>query len=144
MKIEQTTSAKVPASRGAGRARPGADAAFATRLGSALGGSAPASTGSLGPLASLSSVLAVQAAEELDTVAERRRRAIRRGESLLDGLGMLHRALLDGEPTRRTLDELRDRLRARGEEIDDPDLAELLREIEVRVAVELAKREIPD
>ncbi len=141
MKIEGTASARAAVARSVSRASAAADTGFASQIARAVQGSPPRAASAAGPLASVSSLIAIQAAEELDAAAERRRRAIRRGEKLIAGLELLHRALLEGGPSRRTLEELRGRLESRAEEVDDPALADLLREIELRVAVELAKQE---
>lgn len=114
---------------------------FSAPLKRSGGAPAPAST-ALGaaPLASLDALLALQ---ELPDRTERRRRALRRGHDLLDQLDELRLALLDGAVPLSTLQGLRGRLRQRGDlPDDDPRLAALLGEIELRVEVELAKLEM--
>ena len=88
------------------------------------------------PLAALNGVLAIQ--EVPDATAERRR-AIRRGHALLDELDAVRLGLLDGhlaEARLRRLDEL---LGSVTPPPDDPQLAGLIEEIELRAALELAK-----
>ena len=77
--------------------------------------------------------------DELEDAVERRRRALRRGRGLLDRLDELKLALLAGEGGEGTLDRLS---RGLGEErpVDaDPALNDLLAQIDLRAAVELAK-----
>lgn len=89
-------------------------------------------------LASLDAVLALQ---EVVDDAERRRRALRRGDDLLNRLGELHIALLEGSLPAATLRRLRRALGQPAEHPAEPGLAAVLGEIEQRVAVELAKLE---
>ena len=95
--------------------------------------------GSTAALASLQTMLAVQeVSPELD---ERRQRAVRRGEALLAALSDLQLALLGAGDDSACLARLRTAL---GDEVPaaiEPELADVLAEIEVRAAVELAKQE---
>jgi hypothetical protein len=81
---------------------------------------------------------ALVAAEEAGDAPARRRQAAARGFRLIDDLEGLKLELLMGRVPRARLARLAAELAARGE-ADDPALAGLVREIEVRVAVELAK-----
>ncbi len=74
-----------------------------------------------------------------DPPAERRRRSIRRGQDLLDGLDRLKAALLGGRVAVNDLQAIAGRLAERSEESGDPRLDGLMAEIELRAAVELAK-----
>ncbi|CUW38605.1 Putative Flagellar assembly regulator FliX(Flagellar assembly regulator FliX, class II,1-141) [Magnetospirillum sp. XM-1] len=79
--------------------------------------------------------------QQVDNSVEReaRRRLVRRGEELLDGLEELRHGLLMGEiPTSRMMN-LAQNVRMRRENCADPRLAAILDEIELRVEVELAK-----
>ena len=71
-----------------------------------------------------------------------RRRATARGTALLDKLDELRLALLSGRMPRAQLEALRQLAREHGPSIDDPKLAAVLAEIELRVAVELAKLDL--
>lgn len=62
--------------------------------------------------------------------------ALRRAEQGIDGLGRLHRSLLSGASPDEALKELRS---WGTHDAADADIAELLREVELRVLVELAK-----
>lgn len=88
------------------------------------------------PLSALNAVLAVQ---EVPDAMDRRTRARRRGEQLLDELDRIRLMLLAGALAPEHLADLAQLVRTRRDNIDDPRLAEILDEIELRAAVELAK-----
>ncbi len=96
----------------------------------------PAAVQSTAPPSSLMGLLAVQAAGDS---LERKRRAMRRGRNLLDSLDELKIALLSGTITPGRLEVLRAQLGQRADYADDPALADLLAQIELRAEVELAK-----
>jgi hypothetical protein len=113
--------------------RVGDDATFtlpSSRAGGLMRGAAVGVTA----LASLDAVLALQG---LPDATERRRRAVRHGHALLDGLEELRLALLDGSLPPATLRQL---ARRRGP-LGEAQLDAVLDEIELRAAVELAKLE---
>jgi hypothetical protein len=97
---------------------------------------------SIAALASLATLLGIQ--EVVPDATERRRRAIRRGDDLLTELGRLQLATLEGGDPAACLRHLRTILAERATVTDDPMLAHVLEEIEVRVAVEVTKRERPE
>jgi hypothetical protein len=109
---------------------------------SSAGGSAPAvaTTASAGP-ASVAGLSALMALQGVETATERRRRAIRRGGGLLDRLDELKLALLCGDAGEGALERLGQGLREARTEDDDPGLTDLLNQIDLRAAVELAKAE---
>ena len=72
---------------------------------------------------------------------ERKRRAVRRAGRILDVLDELKLALLDGELSLGQLERLSRAIRDERGLTDDPKLEELLDEIELRAAVEMAKLE---
>ncbi len=120
-----------------------ADGAAHFSLGAEAGAArAGASAGTAGAatLAGLDAVLMLQT--ETDTPQERRRRSVRRGHDLLDGLDRLKAALLGGRVAVRDLRAIAGRLGERGTESGDPRLDGLMAEIELRAAVELAKLEM--
>lgn len=120
--------------RGAGRAAP---AGFETSPD--VGATAPASApASLGAVSSLDALLALQ--EAMDP-AERRRRGVRRAGRLLDALDALKLALLEGGLGGEALQDLQAAARETRHGVDDPNLDSLLGQIELRAAVELAKRQ---
>jgi hypothetical protein len=99
---------------------------------------APVAGGPVGPLVGLDALLILQQVEE---PGERRRRAVRQGERLLDGLAALHRGLLDGVIPEARLRELERGLAELEGTPEHPRLQAVLDEIAVRVEVELAKLE---
>ncbi len=68
-----------------------------------------------------------------------RRRSLRRGQDLLDELEELRIGLLMGSFPASNLERISKLLAQRVDAIEDPILIELINEIEIRVAVELAK-----
>ena len=87
-------------------------------------------------VASVSTLLTVQ--EVADPLAERKR-AIERGEDLLEKLDELRHGLLIGAYPKDRLDHLLALVHRQQNTIADPRLREILGDIEVRAAVELAK-----
>jgi class II flagellar assembly regulator FliX len=77
--------------------------------------------------------------QEVPDELGRRRRAVQRGDALLDRLDELRLGLLAGFLPRHRLEELACLAKAAEGQLDDPRLAQLLAEIDLRVAVELAK-----
>ena len=113
-----------------GAAAPG----FAPAMDGPQRAAAATPTGAVTPL---DSILALQADEPM---AQRRARQRRRGEEALDALEELERGLLLG----RAPGALRGRLEAllrRSEATGDAGLDDVLREIDIRLAVEAAKLE---
>ena len=88
------------------------------------------------PAGSLTGVLAAQ---EVEDPTHERRRAMQRGHSLLDQLENLRRALVMGTLSPERIERLASFVASRKEKIEDPVLAEVLNEIEIRAAVEAAK-----
>lgn len=110
----------------------------------ALTRTAPAS--SLGAVSSLDALLALQ---EAPGPMERRKRAVRRAGRILDVLDDLKLATLadDGDDVgggAAVLVRLQAAVRDARAETEDPALEDVLEQIEVRAAVELAKRESVD
>jgi hypothetical protein len=114
------------------------DAGFAERVLGARPASGAAVAAGLAPLTSLDAVLAVQA---VDDPLTGRRRARERGERLLAALDDLRIALLDGRLPAAKLGALQQLVSEQRGRADDPRLAAVLDEIELRAAVELAKLE---
>ncbi|GAB4238433.1 MAG: flagellar assembly regulator FliX [Methyloligellaceae bacterium] len=89
--------------------------------------------------AAVSTIDAILALQGVDDATERRRKALRQGEQVLDSLEGLKIALLTGRIDAEKLERLQ-ALVAQYEEIEDePELAAILRQIDLRARVELAK-----
>lgn len=120
-----------PQRAGGGFSLPGASPAGAT------GGAAPTSAAS--GVAGVSALMALQGVED---ATERKRRAVRRGRGLLDGLDALRLAALEGADAEPALQRISRAASEAATEVDDPGLAEVLVQIDLRAAVELAKRDV--
>lgn len=86
-------------------------------------------------------VTALLALQEVPDAARGPSRGIRRGLDLLDQLDRLRIELLSGRVSPVRLERIAHVLRSQRERIADPVLADVLAEVEVRAAVELAKFE---
>ncbi len=93
----------------------------------------------VGGAAALSSIDALFALQEVPDATDARKRAVRRGNQMLERLEDLKRGLLLGTIGRDKLADLAHLAREGSREIDDPGLKEVLQEIELRAEVELAK-----
>ena len=105
----------------------------------AVPAAAATATASTSSVADLSALMALQGVE---TATERRRRAIRRGGTLLDRLEELKLAMLSGEAGENALERLGRTLREERPQDEDAALTGLLEQIDLRAAVELAKAEV--
>jgi hypothetical protein len=106
-------------------------------------GAAPASAAqAAGPASAVADLSALMALQGVETATERRRRAIRRGGTLLDRLDELKIAMLSGEAGEGALERLGRTLREERPEDEDTGLTGLLEQIDLRAAVELAKAEV--
>lgn len=92
-------------------------------------------------LQSLSALDGLLALQEIPDALHDRKRALRQGHAVLDGLEQLRTAILCGDITHQQLSTLRERMRSLRHIPTDPHLRELLQDIELRAAVELAKFE---
>jgi len=119
--------------------RPGAAGGFRLPGVDAPAGAAPAS--SVNRTASVMGVDALLALQDVGGPLEGKRRAVRRAGRILDVLEEVKLALLDGRLSMGQLDRLRRAVRDERDLTDDPKLENLLNDIELRAAVELAKLE---
>jgi hypothetical protein len=92
--------------------------------------------------ASVSSLGALLALQEVGGPLERRRKAVNRAGRILDVLDDVKVALLEGGLPASALSRLVSAIREQREGTDDPGLEGLLNEIETRAVVELAKLEM--
>ena len=134
MKIDSLSSNRSTAPRRSNGARSGKPGAFVKAL-SAEPPATPAVAGSSGP-GPLEALLALQ---EVPDPLARRRQAAKRGAELLDQLEEIRLGLLTGALPRATMERLAEIAGATREKSDDPQLEQILAEIELRAAVELAK-----
>ncbi len=96
--------------------------------------SAPA--GSLRAISTVDALLALQGVEDS---TQRKKRAMKRGRNALDALDSLKVGLLDGSVDGSTLARLKVAAEGLTEETGDAGLDSVLHEIDLRLAVELAK-----
>ena len=92
------------------------------------------------PVAPVQSVEMLVALAAVDPERERRRRMAQQAEQGLDELEQLHQEMVGGTPSVERLSALKAWAKSIGQP-DDAALAELVRDIELRVLVELAKLE---
>lgn len=100
---------------------------------------APRNTSTAGNLRAVSTVDALIALQGVEDSTERKKRAVVRGRKALDVLDALKLAVLDGSVDQSTLARLKVAAEGLTEETGDPGLDTVLGEIDLRVAVELAK-----
>lgn len=118
------------------KARGGGRESFTVKSPAEGGGEAPITK--VMPLASVDALIALQ---EVDDENDQRRAALDHGEDLLSRLDEIRHGLLIGSIPRHRLKSLAQAARRQLPDIQDSRLAEILREIELRAAVELAKYE---
>lgn len=106
---------------------------------SAEGSGAAHGTAGISSSASLGNLLALQ---EISEEERKRERLVKQGKTMLETLEKLRQQLLIGAIPAHTLSELAATLATQRETIADPRLMELMDDIELRVAVELAKLEM--
>jgi hypothetical protein len=92
----------------------------------------------LQPLAAVDALVALQ---EIPDAAARKRKAIKRGEAMLNLLEDIKIALLSGALARARIMKLAQIVEDRRNDAADPELRGVLEEIELRARVELAKLE---
>ncbi|MFN0264136.1 flagellar assembly protein FliX [Tepidamorphus sp. 3E244] len=107
---------------------------------SVSGGEEKAATQKTSAATSLAGIDALMMLQEVDERGERKRRALKRGHDLLDLLESVKLDLIAGIDNPAALTRLGDLVRRHRQLADDPQLASILDEIELRAAVELAKR----
>lgn len=114
--------------------------AFSDALGGASAGatSGAHSAQSSQAMGSMDALLALQGIDE-DDESLRRRRSVRRAETILDRLETLKVRLLAGGIPASALRDIVNGLQADRDSISDPKLAGVLDEIDLRARVELAK-----
>jgi hypothetical protein len=135
MKIDRFSGPKAAASRRAGRSAASGGGGFARAL-----AEGPTQTGGPSGTSPVHAVSALLSIQEVDDSTEGRAKARRHADELLDRLEELRLALMLGEVPLAQLENLAQRLTQRRGTVEDPKLAQIINEIEIRAAVELAKR----
>jgi hypothetical protein len=133
MRIEWTPPVRPAAARRDDKADASSGEKFSEALDSQQPSAPPTAAPSLNPLDAL------LIAQELPDALAGRRRAVQRGNALLDRLEELRLGLLTGMLPRERLEELAQLAKSARDTVDDPRLGGILDEIDLRVAVELAK-----
>lgn len=99
----------------------------------------PRSAGGASPLRSISTLDALMALQGVEDPTERKKRALAKGRNALDVLDALKLGLIDGSVDGSTLARLKVASEGLADGSGDPGLDTVLDEIDLRVAVELAK-----
>lgn len=102
-------------------------------------GDAPRNSSAAGSLRSISTLDALMALQGVEDATERKKRSVAKGRNALDVLDDLKVAVLDGTLDQSTLARLKVASEGLTEESGDSGLDQVLGEIDLRVAVELAK-----
>ena len=134
IKIEGPSSLRASAVKRAGKSDGAAAARFAKLMHEDVSG--PSGVASANPVTAVDSLLALQ---EVDDATARASKGKKRAQDLLDSLDELRHGLLAGTIPREKLHALAKMAQSRRAQVDDPRLAELLDEIDLRAQVELAK-----
>jgi hypothetical protein len=100
---------------------------------------APRNAGGAGSLRAISTVDALIALQGVEDATQRKKRAVAKGRNALDTLDALKLGLIDGSVDQSTLARLKVAAEGLAEPSGDTGLDEVLSEIDLRVAVELAK-----
>lgn len=136
MKISENGSIRSQPLRRVGRTGNGKATDFAHHL--SAGEETPASAPVTGA-ASVGAVDSLLALQEVGDAATGRSKGLQRASNLLDHLDEIRYGLLMGGLSKDSLQDLARSVRQQRAAVDDPRLAEVLDEIELRAAVELAK-----
>jgi len=133
MKIAGTQPVQSNTIRRRSESKAGSGTKFASELSTAR---PPAAAGPTGAAGTIDGILALQ---EVDEDGRGSRQERERGEDILDRLDEIRHGLLTGRVNPKTLQTLLVQVRQQRQTFTDPRLKEILEEIELRAAVELAK-----
>lgn len=139
MKIDPNSPLYTPSLRGKRRkSSTGEASAFSGLLDAeeAEGAEEAEAPARIAPPPMVGGILSIQEVDERDT---KRGRMIQRGHRMLDALEELRVSILLGEVPADRLEVIRTRMQEEKEQVADPQLRELMNQIEIRAAVELAK-----
>ncbi len=136
MKITQNAPIRPTSARRSGKTSGGGSGQFTDHL---VTGEAGAPTGNSNTGAPVSAVDSLLVLQEVPDATSGTSKARHRAQDLLDHLDEVRHGLLAGALSTQMLDRLARIARSERQSVDDPRLQELLDEIELRAAVELAK-----
>lgn len=141
MKVEQTNQSRnIASSRKTNTSTSSQGSNFASVLANALGSSDETSgVSSVSSINAVDSIFMVQAVGDATEGESRKKRSIDRGNAMLDALEDIRRELIFGEVSKERLLELAQMLRVRQEQGIPEKLDAIIKDIELRVEVELAK-----
>ncbi len=134
MKVDSLAPIRSATPRRSDRSKANGRGGFAEALGGEAEGSA-----SVGQSATINAVDALWMLQQVPDATAGRQKAVAQGEDLLDELDEIRIGLLTGSLPLATLERLAARVEAKRHRVDDPGLIQILDEIELRAAVELAK-----
>lgn len=126
--VKRTASARRPAGKAGGAGQFSIEPAEAGAAASAAQGPRP--------LAAVDALLSLQEVPDATTMT---RHALDRAENILDALEDVQMGLVTGALPRGQLSRLLSLVRREQEQVPDPKLAKILKEVELRAHVELAK-----
>ena len=136
IKIDGSSSVRSGSVKRSGKADGSSASKFSKMLGETEEAGAAGGVSSANAVTGVDGLLALQ---EVDDAAARASKGKRRALDLLDRLDDLRHGLLMGTIPRDRLASLSKMIQARRAQVDDPKLADLLDEIDLRAQVELAK-----
>jgi hypothetical protein len=138
--MKVTGSSGVGSAQGPRPARAGGGDGF--RIVAPAAAAGPGQASSVSNVSGIVGVEALLALQDVGTPTERKRRAVGRAGRILDVLDEIKVAMLDGGLNGADLDRLRRAVREERAGTDDPKLEQVLEDIELRAAVEVAKLEV--
>ena len=139
MKVPEIRKSAIKPARKTGKSASAGGARFADHLdkvSAPSGGPSPVAESA--PAAPVAAMLSVQEVEA-DLPGDARSRMVHYGADILDRLEEIRDQILMGGVSKSRLENLAQTLRQRRESVDDPQLIDLINEIELRAEVELAK-----
>ncbi len=108
----------------------------------AAGAGDDASVGALSDVAAPSAVGGMLSLQEVAEEEGRRKKLVSQGHSMLDTLDELRHRLIEGRIPGHMLADLGQEILAKKQTVTDPALVDIIEDIEIRLAVELAKLEL--
>jgi hypothetical protein len=138
MKISKVGGTKEPSAARKKDKASGSDSGFADRLRETQGAGEVSPSGESGGVGAVESVFALQ---EVPDATDGRSRTILKdyGNDMLDRLDELRLGILNGVFSKDRLAELAQNMRQKRLDSDDPQLNALIKEIEMRAEIEIAK-----